>query len=79
MDEAKEENMSAVPLAQFAPTQVRACGLTVGGQSAPSSTPPSFYPPWKYGVMTSHSLCGQQKHFSSWKQAQTRELYIECM
>lgn len=55
------------PFAQFAPAQEKAIGLTVGGQSSPSSSPPSLYPaPWKHVARWSSLLCGQQKHFSSW-------------
>lgn len=69
MDGAKWDKMSAIPLAQFTPAQVKAGGLTMGGQSPPSSTLPFLYPQWKHAARRSHLLCGQQKHFRSWTRA----------
>lgn len=55
------------PFAQFSPAKEKAIGLTVGGQSSPSSSPPLLSPdPWKHVARWSSLLCGQQKHFSSW-------------
>lgn len=55
------------PLARFAPAQVKASGLTVGGQSTPSTkTSVALSNPMETCCKKESSLlCGQQKHFSS--------------